>query len=85
MDDFARFAAGDRADAFVASARARGIGAGLLEKDFGVCWTLRRLYALQGLPTGILFKGGTSLSKVFKAIERFGARWGTRPGVGSSR
>jgi predicted nucleotidyltransferase component of viral defense system len=71
MDDFARFATGDRADAFVASSRARGIGAGLLEKDFWVCWTLRRLYALEGLPTGILFKGGTSLSKVFKAIERF--------------
>jgi len=71
MDDFAKLSDSDRNDAFLAASERRRIGAGLLEKDFWVCWTLRRLYSLHGLPAGVLFKGGTSLSKVYNAIERF--------------
>lgn len=41
----------------------------VLEKDIWVCWTLKQLFNMPGrLP--IAFKGGTSLSKVFRAIER---------------
>jgi len=71
MDDFARLPHTDRQDALRATAVRRGISAALLEKDFWVCWTLRRLHEVQGPAAGVLFKGGTSLSKVYKAIERF--------------
>jgi len=42
-----------------------------VEKDFWVCWTLRELTSLPDLGAGITFKGGTSLSKAWKLIERF--------------
>lgn len=42
----------------------------VLEKDVWVCWVLQTLFTMPGrLP--MAFKGGTSLSKVFKAIARF--------------
>ena len=41
------------------------------EKDFWVCWTLKRVFSVEAPPAGLLFKGGTSLSKVYKVIERF--------------
>jgi len=43
----------------------------VVEKDFWVCWMLGRLFASDILKSKILFKGGTSLSKVFRVIERF--------------
>jgi len=42
-----------------------------VEKDFWVCWALRELTSLPDLGAGITFKGGTSLSKAWKLIERF--------------
>lgn len=41
-----------------------------LEKDMWVCWTLDALFRCSGLPA-MAFKGGTSLSKVYNAIDRF--------------
>ncbi len=70
MDNVARLPAADRRDLFVAVGAARGVRADLIEKDFWVCWTLKRVFALKDLP-GLIFKGGTSLSKVYGAIERF--------------
>ena len=41
-----------------------------LEKDVWICWVLQALFTMPGrLP--MAFKGGTSLSKVFNAIQRF--------------
>jgi hypothetical protein len=71
MDDIARLPATDRLDLFSASARKRGLTAEIIEKDFWVCWTLKRVFTLPDPPAGLLFKGGTSLSKVFGVIERF--------------
>jgi Nucleotidyl transferase AbiEii toxin, Type IV TA system len=71
MDDVARLSAQDRADLFSAAAGQRGFAAAIIEKDFWVCWTLKRLFTLANPPAGLIFKGGTSLSKVFQAIERF--------------
>ena len=71
MDDVARLPAADRADLFVATGTGRGLTAAIIEKDFWVCWTLKRLFTLPDPPAGLLFKGGTSLSKVFGVIERF--------------
>lgn len=41
-----------------------------IEKDYWVCWTLKRLFESPLIPD-MVFKGGTSLSKVYRAIERF--------------
>lgn len=43
----------------------------LVEKDFWVCWTLKCLFSLPDLGENLVFRGGTSLSKVYKAIHRF--------------
>jgi len=71
MDDVARFPANDRTDLFRASAAKRGVSASIIEKDFWVCWTLKRVFTLREPPAGLIFKGGTSLSKAYGAIERF--------------
>lgn len=42
-----------------------------VEKDFWVCWTLRELTRLPGVGEHLTFKGGTSLSKGWKLIDRF--------------
>lgn len=44
------------------------------EKDYWVCWTLAALEGDESgdeLLPGLVFKGGTSLSKVYRAIARF--------------
>ncbi|HEX9778294.1 MAG TPA: nucleotidyl transferase AbiEii/AbiGii toxin family protein [Geopsychrobacteraceae bacterium] len=42
-----------------------------VEKDFWVCWTLDKLFRLPTWGEHLTFKGGTSLSKGWKLIERF--------------
>jgi hypothetical protein len=49
----------------------RGIDPVIAEKDFWVCWLLGRIFEQPKLGDTCVFKGGTSLSKVFNAIERF--------------
>lgn len=71
MDSVARLPSADRNDLFGASARKRKLSPLVVEKDFWVCWTLHRIFTLPAPPAHVLFKGGTSLSKVFKAIDRF--------------
>jgi hypothetical protein len=63
-----------RADllALLAEAENRsGIRAHMIEKDAWVCWTLRQLFALPDAHGHFIFKGGTSLSKIWKVIQRF--------------
>ncbi|MBI3884373.1 MAG: nucleotidyl transferase AbiEii/AbiGii toxin family protein [Opitutae bacterium] len=60
-----------RAQLFNAAAQKLGIGPVSLEKDFWVCWTLRELFTLPGISEHLIFKGGTSLSKVWRVIQRF--------------
>jgi hypothetical protein len=43
----------------------------MVEKDFWVSWTLAVLFAHPVFGGQLVFKGGTSLSKVFGVIERF--------------
>lgn len=71
MDEFARLASDERQPYFVQAAAQRGLTAQLIEKDFWVCWSLRRLFSLTEFRDHLTFKGGTSLSKVYQAIERF--------------
>jgi hypothetical protein len=60
-----------RAELFQAAAQRHGMGVVIVEKDFWVCWTLRELFSLPEIGEHLLFKGGTSLSKVWRIIERF--------------
>ena len=62
----------DRQDVFEGAAARLDTLPTYVEKDFWVCLTLDILY--NGLPDGhphLLFKGGTSLSKVYGLINRF--------------
>ena len=71
MDTVARLSLQERDDLFQETASRRGVRVEIIEKDFWVCWTLRHLFDLPGLDQHLIFKGGTSLSKIFKIIERF--------------
>lgn len=52
-------------------ASSMGLKAEYVEKDFWVCWVLNKLYSNPTYMEHITFKGGTSLSKVWKIIDRF--------------
>src|SRR2546421_1409124 len=71
MDDFVQLKPEERRIFFEGTATPRNIQAQIIEKDFWVCWTLKQLFALPTIGEHLIFKGGTSLSKVFKVIERF--------------
>ena len=43
----------------------------MIEKDFWVCWLLGLLFVDAELAPHLVFKGGTSLSKVYGIIDRF--------------
>ena len=53
------------------TASRRGLLPVMVEKDFWVSWTLAVLFAHPEFREQLVFKGGTSLSKVFGAIDRF--------------
>jgi hypothetical protein len=71
VDDFAKLPDQDRRIHFEQSAGRLNLSAQIIEKDFWVCWCLKRLFLLDEFRGHLTFKGGTSLSKVYKAIERF--------------
>lgn len=48
----------------------RSVSPGIMEKDFWVCWLLGVLFESE-FAADLVFKGGTSLSKVFGIIDRF--------------
>ena len=48
-----------------------GLPPATIEKDFWVCWTLKKLFDLPKWGSHLTFKGGTSLSKGWALIERF--------------
>jgi hypothetical protein len=71
MTRFASLSADERST-YVGEAAARiGVAPLIVEKDFWVCWMLARLFESPMLRGHLVFKGGTSLSKVFDAIQRF--------------
>lgn len=71
MNTVAQMAAKDRAGLFAETAARRDLAEAIIEKDFWVCWVLKQLFSIDALKNRLLFKGGTSLSKVFHAIKRF--------------
>jgi hypothetical protein len=71
MDRFVRLSDDERQRYFVQTAERMGLAPQIIEKDFWVCWTLRELFALPDIGSMLIFKGGTSLSKAYRLIERF--------------
>lgn len=71
MDNFARLPEDDRRLYFEQTAARLGLSAQIIEKDFWVCWTLKRLFSLEEFCGHLTFKGGPTLSKVYRVIERF--------------
>jgi len=71
MDRVVTWQPAERADLLREAAALKGMVPEIVEKDLWVCWVLDRLFADPGLAKKLLFKGGTSLSKVFGLIERF--------------
>jgi hypothetical protein len=60
----------DRADALAVAASRSGRPPHVLEKDVWVVWTLEQLFD-STFAEHLVFKGGTSLSKAYRAILRF--------------
>lgn len=60
----------DQREALEYAREQTGRPAHLLEKDVWVVWILRALFE-SSLSADLTFKGGTSLSKVYKVIDRF--------------
>jgi predicted nucleotidyltransferase component of viral defense system len=71
MDGFLKMSPKDRRLACLQVEERMHLQAASVEKDFWICWTLRELFALPGIEPHLTFKGGTSLSKAWKLIERF--------------
>lgn len=71
MIDIARLSRTERSFVFRQVASEMGIREAIVEKDFWVCWTLLYLFNMSKWKHFMAFKGGTSLSKGFKLIERF--------------
>lgn len=70
LEDFLSLALNERRDIIEAGASASSWTADVLEKDAWVVWCLSALFHQADAPD-YAFKGGTSLSKVYAAIDRF--------------
>ena len=71
MNSIAQMQTNARAELFAEAADRKGLPDAIVEKDFWVCWVLKQLFSIDALSGRLLFKGGTSLSKIFHAINRF--------------
>jgi hypothetical protein len=71
MDKVAGLSTEERKERFGATASRMGVHPAVVEKDFWVVWVLDRIFADARLGKILMFKGGTSLSKVFDLIGRF--------------
>lgn len=70
MPDFFDLGAADQSDALETAAQILGRPAFVLEKDIWVVWTLGQVFSAS-IGEHLTFKGGTSLSKVYRLIDRF--------------
>jgi hypothetical protein len=71
FQELALLAVDERSDYIRTAAAESGIAELIVEKDFWVVWLLEHLFALAPSLGPFTFKGGTSLSKGFNAIQRF--------------
>lgn len=71
MDNVAHWSKEALRELFNETAIRKRITPAIVEKDFWVTWVLGKVFNDPYLSSILMFKGGTSLSKVFKVIERF--------------
>ena len=71
MNKVAGLTPDQRHELFAEAGGRRRIDPAIMEKDFWVCWVLRKLFTDPALNDHLIFKGGTSLSKVYGLIDRF--------------
>ncbi len=71
MNRIAQMSESGRAEVFGETADRKDLPDAVVEKDFWVCWVLKQLFSIDAFEGRLLFKGGTSLSKIFNAIYRF--------------
>lgn len=71
MERIASFNKSQLRELFNETAIKKQVTPAIAEKDFWVTWVLSKIFADEYLSKILMFKGGTSLSKVFKIIERF--------------
>jgi hypothetical protein len=60
-----------RSLAFAQTAARMSASSVMIEKDFWACWLLGLLFSDPEIAPHLVFKGGTSLSKVYGVIDRF--------------
>jgi len=71
VEGVARLSSQERRELFAETASQRSTTPAVIEKDFWVTRTLACLFQNDQLAELLMFKGGTSLSKVYGVIERF--------------
>ena len=71
MNKIANLSDNDRSDLFRETASKMHTTNAIVEKDFWVVWVLDKIFSDEKLSKILMFKGGTSLSKIFGLIERF--------------
>jgi hypothetical protein len=71
VNRFATIPERDRTDFFIRYEERTRVDPAITEKDFWVCWLLGLIFGTPELGGSAVFKGGTSLSKVFGVINRF--------------
>ncbi len=71
MINVAQFPEEKRRDLFRATSQKLNIHEAVIEKNFWVCWILDYLFRESPWKSQLIFKGGTSLSKVYGLIVRF--------------
>jgi len=70
-DPYLKLSRRERAELLDDVSRKRNLAPAILEKDYWVCLTLGALFSLPEIGEHLVFKGGTSLSKVYGLIDRF--------------
>ena len=71
MNKIANLPKQQRSELFSETATLMNTTNSIVEKDFWVVWTLDKIFTDDRLNKILMFKGGTSLSKVFNLIGRF--------------
>lgn len=71
MNNIANLDKEERSQLFHETAVEKNTTDAIVEKDFWVVWTLEKIFSNDRLNQILMFKGGTSLSKVYNLIGRF--------------
>ena len=71
MNRFLKLSCEEKREVFQAVSLSMGLKSDIVEKDFWVCFLIDHIFNDCKYKDAFVFKGGTSLSKVYHVIERF--------------